>query len=541
VRNPVSSFVRSAIAITSLAIAPSGCTVADDDPDCEGPTATVCANGCVDTGSDPEHCGGCGIVCGAGQECLDGSCANSVMLHAPDDFHGMVIGDSYQLRWVDTNVAEDRYLLERRGAQDDDFTVLAELAPDTSEYLDTTFDGAAGYVYRLVAAAEEQQGEAALCNSAHKLWTYIRIIDYDDLWGSEGPTMDELVTGHLTYGLELAAGDANLDLVLLGDSYGNEGTIYAHAQKGGSDILDQPELDMGSVATYRDFFDWVIAEHPGQRYVIDYWGHGGGVSLESGTLGYDKTADGDGLSSDQVGEALGYLAEQSGGRIGIFYLCTCLNQMFENAYAWKDAVQYVVAGESTVGCAYQPIDALSGNETMTVAELAEATVAGFEGVGSQGFDVVYSAVDTDYVAEAATLLDTLAQQLQAYASAEPSHAEQLRSVAGEAQSMANPYMQSYESAYLDLYDFCDDLIASLDDPAIQSSCANLRTLIANELVLSYVITDSAGAYPQAHGISIYHPNARFPHYLPGTPQHYASLSFAQDTGWDEYINQLYPF
>jgi hypothetical protein len=542
VGNPVSSFFRSLVPIALLVVAPLGCTVADDDdPGCEEPTATVCGTSCVDAAGDPLHCGGCGIICATGEECRDGSCASQTTLHAPDDFHGMVVGGSYQLRWVDTNVEEERYLLERRGADDTTFTVLAELAPDTTEFLDTGFAGAAGFVYRLAAAAEEQQGEPALCNSAHKLWTYIRIVDYDDLWGSEGPTMDELVTGHVTYGLELAAGDDNLDLVLLGDSYGNEGAIYAHAQKGGSDIIPQPELDMGSVATYRDFFDWVIAEHPGQRYVIDYWGHGGGVSLPSGTLGYDKTAGGGGLNSDQVAEMLGYLAEQSGARIGIFYLCTCLNQMFENAYAWRNAVEYVVAGETTVGCAYQPIDALAGNEAMSVAELAAATVAGFEGVASQGFDVVYSAVDTDYVAEAAAVLNELAQQLQAYASADPSHADQLRLVAGEAQSMENPTMQSYESAYLDLYDFCDHLVAATDDSAIQGSCAQLKTLLDGDLVIRMARTDAEGAYPQAHGLSIYHPNPRFPYYLTGTPEHYAGLSFARDTAWDEYITQLYPF
>ena len=38
---------------------------------------TVCNSVCVDTFTDPAHCGGCGNVCPAGDVCLDGACALS--------------------------------------------------------------------------------------------------------------------------------------------------------------------------------------------------------------------------------------------------------------------------------------------------------------------------------------------------------------------------------------------------------------------------------------------------------------------------------
>lgn len=43
---------------------------------CEGCPAgqTRCGDRCVDTGSDPEHCSGCGNVCGAGQVCRNQQC-----------------------------------------------------------------------------------------------------------------------------------------------------------------------------------------------------------------------------------------------------------------------------------------------------------------------------------------------------------------------------------------------------------------------------------------------------------------------------------
>jgi MYXO-CTERM domain-containing protein len=36
---------------------------------------TDCAGSCVDVASDPAHCGGCGLACGANQICSAGSCA----------------------------------------------------------------------------------------------------------------------------------------------------------------------------------------------------------------------------------------------------------------------------------------------------------------------------------------------------------------------------------------------------------------------------------------------------------------------------------
>lgn len=48
----------------------------DAQPSC-GAGLSVCGSSCVDTGSDPAHCGGCGKACGSGLVCANGECTDS--------------------------------------------------------------------------------------------------------------------------------------------------------------------------------------------------------------------------------------------------------------------------------------------------------------------------------------------------------------------------------------------------------------------------------------------------------------------------------
>ena len=447
-------------------------------------------------------------------------------LRAAEGFVGFHGTDGYSLSWLDRSDGEDRYLLERRGLPGGAFELVAELPADAESYVDATAAPASGFVYRLVAASGDARGEPATCDSAMPLWTFIRIVDYDGLWGTDGPDLESLTLSHLTMGLEQHGSNPNLYIVLIGDGYGAEGSIYAHVRAGASDVVTLPEVNMSDPETYRDFFDWVVAEHPGQRYVVEFWGHGGGA-LSDGALGYDDTSGGGGLQPDEMGSLLDYLAVRSGRRIGLFYLCTCLNGMFENAYAWRRSVDYLVAGETTVGCAYQPFEALVANEQTSARELALATIDGFRSVPAElGFDVVYCAVDMSVVGDMPDALSALADALLELLRRSPGQADLLLRAAGRAQQMA--------SSYADLHDLVSQIAASIDDVAVRAACEEVTTLLEAELVLSFVRTDEGGAYSRAHGLSIVHPTPTSSVYGP----FYSGLSFACDTSWDEYVAAL---
>lgn len=42
--------------------------------------ATLCEGSCVDTTSDPAHCGRCGNTCGPGETCVDSACFDPVVM-----------------------------------------------------------------------------------------------------------------------------------------------------------------------------------------------------------------------------------------------------------------------------------------------------------------------------------------------------------------------------------------------------------------------------------------------------------------------------
>jgi len=520
----------------------AGCSDDDSVQTCPDPGQTLCGvDECVDLQTDPGHCGDCDLACDPGQTCVGGHCLSGLL--PPEDFHGLHVGSDYRLRWLDLNSDEDHYLLERRADSETQWAVLADLGPDATEYLDVDFSSGAGYHYRLRATRGEDQSAPVTLSSALPLWTYIRIVDYDGIWGNEGTPAEEvagLIQGHMTWGLEMIGADENLSLVLLGDAYGDGGSIYGAVASGsGTTLINQPELQMDVVSTYEDFFDWVLQNHPGQRYVIAFWGHGGGVSVPGGTLGYDDTSGGDGLTPAEMADALGYLAGRIGKQVDLLYLCTCLNGMFENAYEWRSSVRWFVAGETSVGCAVNPIDVLKGHEDMTVRDLAQATVEGFEDFAGQGYNVVYSAVDTGHATAMADLLDGLSQALMTYVDLGTTELDAVVDVAANAQTMGDPQYAGYDLAYLDLYDFCDDLIGAVDDPDIEALCADIMTLLEGQLVLDYVQTDP-GDYDQAHGISIYHPNPRYNTYWSGMPAYYQGHALSQDTHWGDYLLTLYP-
>lgn len=456
---------------------------------------------------------------------------------APAGFLGMVVPEGYRLDWIDSSRTGDHYVLERRQQDETVFSPIARLAAHTVTYVDPGYSPDHAPVYRLRMERDSKIGDPAFCDSRVKAWTYIRIIAYDAMW-STPPTMND-VMAHLQAMSGNRQDLPNLNSVLLGDAYGNEGSIYGAVGTNGSPVVFQrPEPNMGSVQTYKEFFDWVVKNYPGQRYAISFWGHGSGVIgfpdsvKRPESVGLDTTND-DELTPEEMGEAFRYLTKISGRKVDIFFACACLAQMVEDAYAIRDSVNYMVAGESVVGCGCDVFDVLRSNMEKPAAWIANHTTS-CQPTTNYKKDVVYSAVDVRQVGDTAVLADDLAQALLGYVSSNPANAARLKTIAGQTQNMNFIGTPDVTSAYLDVKDFCVRL-RGLGNPAITSKANALLTQVEDKLVGNVVIqNDDKGLYAHAHGISIFHVCPDYPE----VPSEYDKLSFAQATHWAAYLELL---
>ena len=473
-----------------------------------------------DDGAPPSAQDGPGPVTDAGP-------APPGALSAPGDILGLFVNAGYRLSWTDTNDGEEHYLVERAPTAQGPFQQITRLDANVASYIDTGFPASGRPVYRVWAEAAGQPGPPATCDSGVKAWTYIRVVGYDALWGSKGPTMASLKEGHLQYDLEGVADRRNINLVLLGDAYGADGSIYAHVGEQGTTVVSKPEVNTGDPETYRQLFDWVVHNHPGQRYALSYWSHGSGSAV-----GLDDTSN-DQLTTEEMAAVLDHLVSRAGRKVEVLFVCACLQQMVENGYALRESVRYMVAGESTVGCGCDVLSVLKDNLERGAGWLADANTA-CQITSAYKKDVVYSAVRTEKVAPLVTAIDELAAGLKSYVERGPAEAGKLRSLAGQVQHMGTGPGSQW-AAHLDLVDLCQRL-PDLADSQITQRAQNVLSQTTNVVTHFVVQNDEQGLYGKAHGLAIYHPTPNYPYYFPS----YGAGAIARDTRWDEYLRALYP-
>ena len=89
------------------------------------------------------------------------------------------------------------------------------------------------------------------------------------------------------------------------------------------------------------------------------------------------------------------------------------------------------------------------------------------------------------------------------------------------------YFADYD--YIDLYHFASNIKSENISTAINTAAENLKTAV--DSAVAYYDYGQWG-YGNAHGVSIYFPDPYWSSY----DSAYGSLSFAQDTNWDDVIN-----
>lgn len=377
---------------------------------------------------------------------------------------------------------------------------------------------------------------AASINPTKEKWTYIRIVDYDDLWGPVGPSLDDAIA-HLPQ--QSAPG---VNFVLLASGYMSNQSAYAYtlsstsAKPNTSKVLKIPRVAMNDPATYRRFFDWVSENFPAENYVLSFWGHGGGPLFPGGALGYAASFGGTGLTFQQFAELNNYLTVRTQKKTAVVFLCTCLNGTVENAYELKDSAEYFVAGETVVGCLLEPFDILSKQQDISAYQLAKQTVAEFDTKTTTG-DVIYSAIRLSEMPNLANRVKDFGHALKNFTDKDFKNKKIILNAATKADNMdlsATTY--SLFGNYLDLFDFADKVKVSGDNDIVIAA-EKLQQTLKNDVViqLSSFHRQGQNMYLNSQGLSIVHPTEVRP--SPNLSE-YQKQTFGQITGWTDYIKTM---
>ena len=283
------------------------------------------------------------------------------------------------------------------------------------------------------------------------------------------------------------------------------------------------ERNTGDPATLVDFVTWGAARAPAENYLLQLWGHGGGLDGSQ----FDSESRGDALTISELGTAL---ASPGMPAIGVVSFDNCLMAMAEVSAAIPPSVGGVfVASQELVNgpgqnytTAYSAL-AVADPAAVTAAQVAAGMVASY---GAQyrndrdKFDT-FSAVST---AGQAALQAALRQFVDATAALTTTDRTTLRTAARAS--------ITYDTAsFRDLGSFMGRVTVATSLPAALRSAAMGVTAALSTAVIAKT-ADQRGS----SGVAIYLPTAASDGYLSTYARD--AQAFCQATGWDQFARWL---
>jgi len=181
-----------------------------------------------------------------------------------------------------------------------------------------------------------------MAHAAEKDWTFMVFINADNNLDEYGVLDQEEMA-------RVGSSD-RLDIVTLIDRYDGPATMN-HIEKGRiTKLSDEGELDMGDWRELVRFAKTAMARFPAKHYALVVWNHGAGWKLKGAALkgiSYDDSSNNH-ITTNQLGDAMREIRDATGRNMDLFCMDACLMQMFEVAWAVRDACDYLVASEETV-------------------------------------------------------------------------------------------------------------------------------------------------------------------------------------------------
>jgi hypothetical protein len=291
------------------------------------------------------------------------------------------------------------------------------------------------------------------------------------------------------------------------DPNGYDSTIISTRIGGmGLTITGTEELNMGDPATLSTFVDFCKTNYPANNYALILWNHGGGWRYSNKELikavCWDDSNGGDNLYTQEVKNAL------TGKGLSFIGFDACLMSMAEVAYELRSCADIMVASEEVepgdgwdyVGLLNQyrisdlSMNALSEAIVDSYASFYSSSSTTLAAIDLVNFNSLISALDTFNTALMSTDLATI-------------------------NTARNNAQDFYESDYIDLYDFADQLALT--------SAGDVKTAINNIVLYNWSHSSLNG-----HGISIYYPTGSI------DPAYLTEIEFSADTNWDEFLDYV---
>ncbi len=347
-----------------------------------------------------------------------------------------------------------------------------------------------------------------------KRWTVMLYLDGDnDLASTYPPIFNRL---------EAAADNPNVSVLVYWDNNVNGDSAYYEVQYDvdlnnyASYTVDenawpQGELDSSAPFTLSDFATWAMENYPADHYALFLSNHGSGLA---GGLIEETPAPSSIMNLPEMQLALATIHEETGEKIDVLYMDMCLMGMIEDAYQFREHIDYYVSSEYLQWAFDEPYtDYLAGigpySKPAEVATLFAGAYAGVAAPSGNAYTIAaaeIAALDAEMDAISGTL-GTIDQLVQRFDNEPPNGV-------------------TITDTYVDLYDFADLASGMMSGyPAIVAAAEGVKVGVDN-----YVIYESHASSPtvnldNSHGVSIFFPAMASSFYSPD------NYDFAVGANW----------
>ena len=295
--------------------------------------------------------------------------------------------------------------------------------------------------------------------------------------------------------------------------------VILYAERGGATLIAlpddlvvaQPGLNIGLGATLRNFIVWARSRYPAEHSALILADHGNGLTGAMYSDSYKSF-----ITVPQLGQALAEATENGARKLDVLYMDACLMAMLEDAYQWRDYVNYYVASEN-LGWAWhgggdygKPLrDLKSENDQSTPAKLARHFGEWYAGqCNLNRYPCTVSVADLSMLPALITATDGLAYTLNGQMSAISATLTQVLSDVQRFDSNGNRRLDGAD-AYIDLLDFARRMRDASGDLAIQTAAQEV--IFAQGQYVLYNFPQSgawltyAMALTNSNGVSIFFP------------------------------------